>query len=749
VGSTCNRSGGVGKEHIHAFAGSPSEPDQAYFVDVSSLLYVTEDRGQTWTPIIAPIPSPNCGGIPFIKANAGIVAGPDGLPLRAVDLYFGNRCGIARLGAPAIPGTNRFSYSAAWVGMAVDHDDTRDLGFDAAGRPLLLASDGGLHRTPDGLGWHFTGGGSAGYNALQVTEVRGQWITGIGAFDIYFGTQDNGLRALVDGSAAWAGIGPEGYFIDAERSVADKAAAWITYSTPYGIYLSPRGFPFPMIDWKSPPRVAGPPKVIRESTHVQTVKPSTPPLPPGVFDSGFAITGDFGAKWSPYAGFPEQPRAAPQLTHAPSGAAPGMYAVLYQAVRVGWYGANDYDLIHFVRAAENPFSAMAKVSYPAMNGFGGLGIAPTIFAWYPVFAVDPGNANHLIAPDVINEKMQESWDGGNNWTDMAALTSLVTEGGKLRFRNWIFPQASAISFSPDDPNMIAVGTMEGGVLVSSDRGKTWSQVPGSERASFITSLEWRTDQELIVATYGRGLWRLQWQLLVDLGELTCPPPCFSVKLHPPSHALPVTRLRPGVAVLHGEIRGADIGAGGVVRELFVSPGSAVALVAKSANAPRIKVTETTRWRGFSREPQWRVHSRRRMIVALGLTGANHVSDIVLARRQLSAGAVLPPVPLEQLRGNAHSSAAGKPYIDVSSESADGQDAATVKRKLTSGGTRFQRCRPGRDYLERRRRRQDDAGQRRALLADPDSTGGAGLLDGRRARSAHRKGFGRVAVPGRA
>ena len=64
-----------------------------------------------------------------------------------------------------------------------------------------------------------------------------------------------------------------------------------------------------------------------------------------------------------------------------------------------------FDIQHLARIVKTSVSPTAIVYYPAMNNFGGLGINPTMFAWYSVFAVDPGNAYHLIAPDVVNEKM--------------------------------------------------------------------------------------------------------------------------------------------------------------------------------------------------------------------------------------------------------------------------------------------------------------------------------------------------------
>jgi hypothetical protein len=123
-----------------------------------------------------------------------------------------------------------------------------------------------------------------------------------------------------------------------------------------------------------------------------------------------------------------------------------------------------------------------------MFNFGGLGINRTMFAWYQVFAVDPRDPNHLFAPDIFDDRMKETWDGGDTWFDRSDLTALVTGSGTFLFHDSLFPQASAISFSEDDPHMVAVGTMQGGLFLSSDRGTTWDNVYGSDRATYITSI---------------------------------------------------------------------------------------------------------------------------------------------------------------------------------------------------------------------------------------------------------------------
>ena len=115
-----------------------------------------------------------------------------------------------------------------------------------------------------------------------------------------------------------------------------------------------------------------------------------------------------------------------------------------------------------------------------------------------VFGVDPKDSQHLIAPDVIGGKIMESHDGGDDWSEIPGLTSLITDNGRFQFNSWAFPFASHVAFSSDHPSSVAIGTQQNGLFVSADRGATWSKVPKSERATAITSVEWMsaTDEDV-------------------------------------------------------------------------------------------------------------------------------------------------------------------------------------------------------------------------------------------------------------
>jgi len=280
--------------------------------------------------------------------------------------------------------------------------------------------------------------------------------------------------------------------------------------------------------------------------------------------------------------------------------------VLYQALGMGITDpATKLEEGVLARLLPNANSNDATTDYPAMTNFGGFGIASTMEGWYRVFAVDPGDPNHLLAADVINEKIMESNDGAQNWQEMTQLQALVTDGGKLKFRGQMyFSQApplwaldfspisvvSAITFDPDDPDRVAVGTVQSGVFVSTDRAKTWKKVPGSEKATLISGLYWRKADDLIVSTYGRGLWRVKYKYVGLVFPPCKSPDCFHIFYQKP----PGERPSPYDLVIDafgGRIRGVRA-RDGILREIFVTPGTTLAYAAPSGEVPEIPVTET-------------------------------------------------------------------------------------------------------------------------------------------------------------
>jgi len=655
---------------LHAFGRSPYWIDQAYVVNNNTELYYTENGGDAWTRITrAPAGGGPCGGITFVKAQPEqIINSPVD---RTILLWFGNRCGLYTLACPEL-GARSFNYSGTWAQMTIDHGDTRDLAFDSTNQALLLGTDGGLHKTNDGgTHWTYTGGGRNGYNALQIAEITGQAIASPSRYDLYFGTQDNNLWASPDTGRSW--INPvccEGNYIEAEHRVPTPADSKVTFVAcgPCGDYLTGALFTG-IASWPSPTSPNGEPKLVGRNFHVQGVNNSS------AFSKGYAYSRNLGTSWLQYAPMREDRLSMPRLSQGL------LVPVLYQAIRTGITSAGR-NVDTLARITKNLLSSTAFVRYPQMNGFGGLGINPTMWAWYEVFGVDPVNSRHLIAPDLINEKMMESFDAGNNWTEIPALTSLVTDSGRYLFGWSMFTNASVVSFNRDNPNLVAVGTIQGGVLISADRGATWSRVPGSGRATYITAIEWKSSTEAIVSTYGRGLWRITSRFVLPLPRFDgfCKGICTTVPFGSSTET-----YSGAVLVFNGKVQGARA-VNGALTELYVTPSSSVVFFSDTSDLSGIKVTESDKDAGFIGLTPPATPAKTSMV---GMTLGKSINPLSAAYTQ-DPLVLYQPTDTEKNQdndpiGNDLSPTIGKPYLELNLADSN---AVEPSAPMTLAGTYF-------------------------------------------------------------
>ncbi|MCA9861067.1 MAG: hypothetical protein KC438_15170, partial [Thermomicrobiales bacterium] len=142
---------------------------------------------------------------------------------------------------------------------------------------------------------------------------------------------------------------------------------------------------------------------------------------------------------------------------------------------------------------------------------GSLGLRATEFDWQAVFAVDPRDWLFMIAPDIRNQRMMITRSAGLLWQENTQLTDLVLESGNLlMYKHPYHMQVTHIGFDPYDGDRILVGTRDAGIMQSVDRGETWSKIAGSERALYVTGFFFQPNSDVIVSTYGRGLFRLSW-----------------------------------------------------------------------------------------------------------------------------------------------------------------------------------------------------------------------------------------------
>jgi hypothetical protein len=150
----------------------------------------------------------------------------------------------------------------------------------------------------------------------------------------------------------------------------------------------------------------------------------------------------------------------------------------------------------------------AGPTYSHMHGFGSIGTTSFDFVWIPVLDVHPTDLNSVLAADIENGVISYSPDGGNNWTPLTSLTTLLLHGGDYRFSNSDDVSfVTAISYCPMDPSRILIGCRSGGAYVSTDGGSNWRHVVGSEAMANVTSFNWKSNSEVYASTYGTGLWQ--------------------------------------------------------------------------------------------------------------------------------------------------------------------------------------------------------------------------------------------------
>ena len=555
-----------------------------------------------------------------------------------MQLFFSNRCQLWTLDAPEIAQTGHLDYTGTWTAPVLDHGDTRDLAFTHATTPvpLLLATDGGLHVTADG--------GAHGYHALQILEAKAQHITSILRTDLYFTTQDNSVWSSGDNGRTWTNApAGEGYFFNLQPTISAEADSLVAFlACGNCANVSGPALPTALNPWPDAPSFTGQPAIINRNRVLQNVRTTSTTA------GGLDVTINQGATWSPYASFPESHMDIPRAAQIPRpGPRPYFKAaqVYYQAIAAGVNQAQQV-VIDLLVKVNQPARHAPSATYPAMHGFGSIGMRPAAAGFYQVFAVDPLQGNHLIAPDLITGKVMESTDGGDNWTDIAALSALASESGRYVAHDGDDPFVQAVSFFAADPTLVAVGTFDSGVLISADRGKPWEKVPGSEHATYISSIDWISASDLLVSTYGRGLWRVHGQVsLPSVPKLCVVINCairYIERGDPPPDAFDTS-----IVVVDGGIRAVTLD-GGKVQGIAVSAGSALAYGGESAAGEKIAAKETADTAALGNLPGAKqAKTRGWKLIGLGMNRGHELRAAVYA----AAAATAAPEPATALRVN--------------------------------------------------------------------------------------------------
>jgi len=496
------------------------------------------------------------------------------------------------------------------------------------------------------------------------------------------------------------------------------------------VFSKAYGAPFDGVHpWPDPPgTVVGHPTILSKSFHTEpAIFHQLPPGPPVPYQ-GFMVTHDLGSSWSKYAVMPEDLRDIPKLSQIGIASQSVVVPVQYQAIRTGFDASQGFEVVQLVRLTANPNGTAASVYYPSMYGFGSIGITPPYpWMWYHAYGVDPKDSMHLIAPDISNRTIMETHDGGDTWTEIPGLISLITDAGRFQPNFWAYPFASHVSFSSDDPNSVAIGTQQNGLFVSRDRGATWSKVRASERATAITSVEWMSPTEAFVSTLGRGLWKLTGSPLVTSVPQLCVIQACLLKYIEKGDPAP-EQFESGIIVFDGEIMGGRV-EDGEIRELSVTPQTSVGFVGAPVKVAVRYTNKRVGLIGVGTEKTFAAPSDR-LLTGLALDKRGRLSGalyttgkIPLSGKSEAREGVQTADERVILREN-RSPSLSKPYISLSvkgkpADDIEPGDPLTVVGERIPRGTALEIVLDGRPI---QKAEADDSGSLKGLIKAPKELG---------------------------
>jgi len=486
---------------------SPFDSDKLFVLQDYTTLFLYESGAERWTAVS--LPGGSSRG-PFVRVSR-VAANPS-----AFDIWIG--AGVSLLRATCADFAAAVALTpTSWTSLGRPqgiHDDSGYLGLDENQLPLLYGSDGGLFRptTTDATAWERAGTGATGLNSFLITDVAGTNV-GTGAVtdhaSLYFTTQDNGIWASPDGGATWPNSDcAEGFHMQVRHDAPGDGDVTVAYGK---VGCGPSGCMFSdadLLNQRAVPDVSASGAPLSSMSQAFYVAPGKwiryrqdPGAEPEIW-----ISQNNGDSWTQ--------RAIVSLSIAGvfKVAGPDSNPIVYapfQGNEVAPDGSARVGLIRLTDVFAPEVTRYGDADLIYLPDSGSLGIRATEFDWHAIFGVDPMDANHLIAPDIHNQVVKISFDGGTTWGIDEALTRLVTDYGRLLIYD-AHPyrlQVTQISFDPYMSERILVGTREAGVIFR-DSANPWTKIDWSDLLLYTTGFFFKRDNTVVASTYGRGLWTI-------------------------------------------------------------------------------------------------------------------------------------------------------------------------------------------------------------------------------------------------
>jgi hypothetical protein len=366
---------------------------------------------------------------------------------------------------------------------------------------LLVSDDGGVQKPRSGncdgtaQAWDYTDRGISG---VEFWETAGTTIVGAGhpETDLYGASQDNDAYVLLDGDPAWRHINLNGdsFLIDATSEVRTTQLASITtFAQSDGAqYIAGRG-----LTGRAAPAAGNTlynPPCSGLTSHHQVDETLAGKVAMLCIDSAgtradIYVSNDRAQTWT----------LQPDTTvsgHAGDQSGASLYVTRTET------GANAY----VVRIAGELWY-VAPGSAPVNRMSSGWDVGPVAVASdgsrMITFACPP-------APETCAADGQiRIWNrASNDWHDATVATDMLTQDRydhaySLDTGRASDGEAQSVAIAPHDPNLIAVGTLDTGVLLSGDGGTSWQRVPIP--VGNINKVWFDNTDRLYVSTFGRGM----------------------------------------------------------------------------------------------------------------------------------------------------------------------------------------------------------------------------------------------------
>jgi hypothetical protein len=448
------------------------------------------------------------------------------------------------------------------------HENCGYLGLDNSKKINLYGSSGGLFKptNKEATAWTRAATEGSGLNSYAITDLAGTNVRSPKTTSLYFSTKDNGIWASLDGGISWPNNSSDsgfsmlnnecllGYSLqvtkDAESnrdvmlaygkfgcgdsqnmfSSANLASQWeVPDLDTAGNSLSPMKEAFfispgKWIRYKPPPN-------FNVRTYEIYVSQNNGSNWRKKADVDLEVEGIFSVSglrfdpviYAPFRGLRTHTRArGAKGRKTPPRALPIADPIIGLIKLTGIFEPEiqSYDDSHLIYLSDNGSLGLRAA------GSDTRGYVWHVSDCHAVFGVDPRDPNYIIAPDIYNQVVKVSHNGGANWTTDKNLTDQVTQSGDFLLYDGdpYHMQVTQISFDPYNDRRIFIGTRDSGIIVSENRGSTWTTVDNSERITYITGFFFTLDNSVIVSSYGMGLWKLDRGLYFPF-EWYCPGDC--------------------------------------------------------------------------------------------------------------------------------------------------------------------------------------------------------------------------------